>query len=331
MSMSDHEQQPEALEAQPAAQEAASAPESQEPSKPLTPEEWMAANARQNYFRRPGRRVEIRLAVENLKQAEAFYKQLGFAKCDTDVYTDGQIVIHLTDEDDLPIPRLDYYSAWAEFLAVRGIIPPRSMAFATFVDPSGLPIRVSTARLGMPMPKQLHARTPNPRLGTFGQLMIPCQDYEASVAFWRSFTFHLVHTSTDPYPWGILTDKLILIGLHQNSELTEPRLTYYAPDMEAKIQKLQQDGIQVTPVPPLEDGRIRNGMIVAPGGYKILLLEGEIDIKGWVEEADRLLQEVIERENASRPANSDAQDEGEASDSDASESDAGESNASEND
>ncbi len=47
-----------------------------------------------------------------------------------------------------------------------------------------------------------------------------------------------------PYPYAILSDGLMLIGLHQTKNFTYPAVTYFGLNTEKRIQQLKVQGLQ---------------------------------------------------------------------------------------
>jgi len=47
----------------------------------------------------------------------------------------------------------------------------------------------------------------------------------------------------DPYPYAILTDGLMIIGLHQTKNFTYPAITYFGLNVEKRVQQLKNQGL----------------------------------------------------------------------------------------
>ena len=47
-----------------------------------------------------------------------------------------------------------------------------------------------------------------------------------------------------PYPYAILSDGLMLIGLHQTNEFNYPVVTYFGINTEKRVQELEAKGVQ---------------------------------------------------------------------------------------
>ena len=72
--------------------------------------------------------------------------------------------------------------------------------------------------------------------------------------------------SGDPYPWGILSDEMIVLGLHQTDEFKGPCITYFEPDMGKRIEALKGKGLEID----------ENGILVGPAGETLFLFTGEL-------------------------------------------------------
>jgi hypothetical protein len=46
-----------------------------------------------------------------------------------------------------------------------------------------------------------------------------------------------------PYPWAIVTDGLMLIGLHQTKDFNYPAITYFGLNTEKRVQLLKSQGL----------------------------------------------------------------------------------------
>ena len=48
----------------------------------------------------------------------------------------------------------------------------------------------------------------------------------------------------EPYPYAILSDGLILIGLHQTKNFNYPAVTYFGLNTDKRVQQLKSQGLQ---------------------------------------------------------------------------------------
>jgi hypothetical protein len=165
-------------------------------------------------------------------------------------------------------------------LAGMGLAFTHHDGAVSFTGAGGLHVRVSVAASSAPMPAgDVLNRKPISRLGKFGELALNIDDdFEAAAAFWEKLGFQRLHSSTDPQPWGIFTDGMMVLGLHVYGEEKQetPTLTYFSGDMPTRIQKFMADGLAVQALFPLPDGTIEHGVMHSPDGQPIFVFTGEI-------------------------------------------------------
>lgn len=214
-----------------------------------------------------GSYVEVRISVDDIPAALAALEGLGMKKVGDTVVTDGGLNIGLQTEP-LSGAALVYYGAdKAETLNA-----PNNVQIIRKAEPAPAP-----------MPEgDIMSRQPVSRLGKFGEYAIPTEDFETSAKFWEAHGFNRLHADSNPYPWGIFSDGLAVIGLHQvdpasgQPTFDEPHITYFAGDMAEKIATLKSEGLPVRDVEPFEDGQVVNAVMTGPGGQQIFLFKGEL-------------------------------------------------------
>ncbi len=102
----------------------------------------------------------------------------------------------------------------------------------------------------------------------FGEYALPVTDLENSIAYWNKLGFVSVSRFTSPYAWAILSDGLGVVGLHQTRHFNAPSITYFAADMNDKIEKLKHEGLENF----VEQGPA-NVVVTSPEGQKINLFK----------------------------------------------------------
>ena len=243
--------------------------------------------------------VQIALGVPDVSASQAFYQRLGFqvlGEGDTPwpwaQLTDGQNLV-LLNQDGKRYSGLLYISSDAPALITQlegqgiPLVAKQEGAGqlrqAIFTDPDGLPVGLlHQATSDAPRPDG----QPISKLGKFGELSHRVQDFEASRQFWSSLGFKTLHASDQPYPWGILSDGLVVLGLHQrtpeaeaageNFEFTGPTLTYFDGAMKDHIAALKAEGFTFSQEIPDPDGTVGNAILSTPEGGRIFLFAGEI-------------------------------------------------------
>jgi predicted lactoylglutathione lyase len=120
-------------------------------------------------------------------------------------------------------------------------------------------------------------REPSSRTGTFGEFSIPVKDLSQTIKFWQKLGFeHNDCVYSEPYPWAIMVDGIMVLGFHQTEEMTEPAITYFAPDSAERIASLKKEGMEFLTEMKNPEGLITNGILRAPDGQLIYLFEGDL-------------------------------------------------------
>ena len=146
---------------------------------------------------------------------------------------------------------------------------------AIFGDSNGLMVALINHEASeMPHPTSF----PQCHCGKFGELAVAVTNFEETAVFWQQFGFEPTHTSNEPYPWGIFNDGLMVLGFHQTTEFsdTSPALTYFAPDMPERIERLRKAGVSFASEMPDEAGVVRNATLKGLAGEGIFMFEGEV-------------------------------------------------------
>lgn len=144
---------------------------------------------------------------------------------------------------------------------------------ATFYSPNRVSvtlIEADPARLPQ-MPDSFSFRG-----GAFGEYSVPVADLVAAIAFWQELGFETLHEALTPYPWAILGDGLMTLGLHETDQFEQQAVTYFAPDMAQRIAALKQDGFAFTEETADEGGSLQNAVLEAPDGQKFFFFQGQI-------------------------------------------------------
>ena len=85
---------------------------------------------------------------------------------------------------------------------------------------------------------------PNQQCGAFGEFAHPVTDINISLAFWKKLGFKTNAVMKAPYPHAILSDGLMIIGLHQTKHFDYPVITYFGINTAKRIQELKDKGLQ---------------------------------------------------------------------------------------
>jgi hypothetical protein len=113
-------------------------------------------------------------------------------------------------------------------------------------------------------------------LGKFGELSIPTKELKSSVEFWQGLGFKTLHSAEAPYPFAILTDGQIKIGLHETNLFNEKALTYYSTNAVERVQQLKSEGYHFEEEWKYPDGTFMGASLRSPEGQLILIMAGDI-------------------------------------------------------
>ncbi len=232
-----------------------------------------------------GEAVQISISVKNLKESLPFYRKLGFqwvsgrqeGEHPWVLLSDGTVHIVLS-QNPFPSPALTYFAADMEervrFLQQAGIpfndLTRREgkLVHAVLQDPNQVGITlIPFDTRDIPRPKGASLS----RCGNFGELSIPTGDLASTLAFWKKLGFRVTFRSDDPYPWAILSDSLMVLGIHQTTRFNRPALTYFSTDVAERITRLKAEGIPFESVSTDRDGRVFNAIARAPDGQLFFL------------------------------------------------------------
>ena len=91
---------------------------------------------------------------------------------------------------------------------------------AIFSGPGGLAVGlINHDPTGMPKP----TGEPLSKCGKFGEFSINVDNFQEAADFWSQLGFDSTYQSKEPYPWGIFTDGMIILGIHQTPDEDEFR------------------------------------------------------------------------------------------------------------
>jgi catechol 2,3-dioxygenase-like lactoylglutathione lyase family enzyme len=132
-------------------------------------------------------------------------------------------------------------------------------------------------------------------IGRFLELSVHAPDVLASLEFYERLGF--VQASTGeawPYPYAVVTDGRIGIGLHQRELPASPLLAFVLPDLLRELVALEDAGFEILER-TLGADVFNQASLEAPGGHQLRLLEartfspvhrppGVTSKLGWFEE-----------------------------------------------
>lgn len=227
-----------------------------------------------------GKYVEIKLKSKNIDQSMSFYEYLGFRKIGDDVMTDGSINIRLSDEN-FTSPTLSYMGTGSD--AIRTIFKNQKQSAnkvqnAEFKSLNGLTVSINRDKSKVKMPEGTPVtRTPISRLGKFGEFSIPVKDVAKSIIFWARLGFEPLHIGKIPYPYSIMSDGFIVIGLHQSGDFNDFTITYFAEDMGKRVAAFNDEGLELHPMKSEVNTEVyENAWFLSPDKQQFFLFKGEV-------------------------------------------------------
>lgn len=214
----------------------------------------------------------VYITSPDLDSSMAVYEKPGFQKIASNTFpvpwpqvSDGSLLIMIR-KDATPYMGLTYYAADVEKRVAQ--LEKDSIVFAQkpkegdpikryyIKSPDGFNIVLSNNLGGFQQPqgKTLMSmkpedyasadKYPNKQCGAFGEFCHPVADLNKSIAFWKKLGFKASAEMKEPYPHAILSDGLMIIGLHQTKHFNYPAITYFGPGTEKRIEQLKEQGLK---------------------------------------------------------------------------------------
>lgn len=233
-----------------------------------------------------GSYCHVSIGTKRMEENINFYKALGFKMISMDnapwpwiLMSDGAVNIQL-NEDGFEYFGLSYFdknmAANIAGLAEKGVVffmeSGEPVPMKVMQDPDSI-MGIALIQMDMGMPAlPLMGKG---KLGKLGEIAVPVKDYEAASAWYQQVGFKSTGKQNSPYPWGIYTDGLSSIGLHQSNHFKKPTLTYFSLDAKAHIARLQEAGITVKNAMP-DSKEFLFGVVESPDGWPINIFYGEL-------------------------------------------------------
>jgi hypothetical protein len=214
----------------------------------------------------------VYVTTPDLDSSVAMYGKLGFPSTAANTFpvpwaqvSDGSLLIMMR-KDPVPYIGLTYYAADIDNVAARlekeGIEfvqkpkegDPIKRYYIKTLDGFNIVLAGNLGGFSQPTgltmltmkPEDFKApdKYPNKQCGAFGEFCHPVTDLNKSIEYWKKLGFTVKTQMSSPYPWAILTDGLMLIGLHQTKNFNYPAVTYFGINTEKRIQQLKDAGVK---------------------------------------------------------------------------------------
>ncbi len=229
---------------------------------------------------------EASIAVPDVRESVEFYERLGFVHATTNdtlahpygVLTDGRLFVGLHQRAGaspvLTFVRPGIAEALPAFAAAGLSLSLCRTGEDVFneiglLDPFGHALAVLEARTYSPVPR---ARAQVSLCGDFSEVSLPVEDFAAAQGFWESLGFVAAAEAQEPYPHLALTSDYLDVSFHPPRVCGRPMLVFRDPDMRARIARLRELGVPVSPLAPpgAAHGIAR---LESPDGTPLMLLE----------------------------------------------------------
>ena len=110
-------------------------------------------------------------------------------------------------------------------------------------------------------------------LGRFLEVSVACADVATSLVFYESLGFVQADVGeTWPYPYAVVTDGRLYLGLHQREEPAGLTLTWVLPGLAQHLDELESLGI-VLEFARIDEGSLHTAGFLDPSGQIVTLLE----------------------------------------------------------
>lgn len=214
----------------------------------------------------------VYVTTPDLDSSVAFYEKLGFLKIASNTFpvpwaqvSDGSLLITMR-KDNEPYMGLTYYVNDLEKTVAQlekenikfDRIPMESDPVKRYYikSPDGFHVMLVSNLGGFKIPDgmtmlnmkpgdfSLPDKYPNKQCGVFGEFCHTVTDINSSVEFWKKLGFTVKNLEKTPYPYAILSDGLMIIGLHQTDHFNYPAVTYFGLNTSKRIQQLKEKGLQ---------------------------------------------------------------------------------------
>jgi len=228
----------------------------------------------------------IQLTVKDLISSLAWYAKLGFNpvkgpinKPDSIVYlSDGQVVLALvTGNAPSPIlvmraPNLRALRDSLDQLEIPSGFKLRGPTYSELqvASPSGLLLSI---RLATDEDSIVYQRGINPTCGPFGEISITTSSLPGERTFWEQLGWEQIDGNETPYPFAVMSDGRMKIGIHQGLDLPGVVITYFSHDAADRVARLKSMGFNVEPDIVAEAQANENAALKSPDGQLLLVFK----------------------------------------------------------
>lgn len=234
-----------------------------------------------------GTPTRLVMSCKDVITSLTWWSRLGFlpvegkeGKLDSAVtLTDGQLNITLTSQS-LPSPiimfRTENIKALKDTLDVLEIETTNDVDGPSFgelrlLSPNGIHIAVRATGRESLLPVSGDS---NRLCGKNTELSIGTGFLKRETTYWETLGFAFKRQSREPYPFALMTDTEVTIGMHENRDITVLTLTYFAENMSERIKNIKAAGIQLDDQALKEEAKVNSAMLTSPDGQRVFLFTG---------------------------------------------------------
>jgi hypothetical protein len=233
-----------------------------------------------------GRFLEISLHTPAIQESLEFYERLGFVQAPVGetwphpyaVVTDGRLFLGLhgsvvrSPALTFVLPELAH---GVEQLRELGVSFDQERLGSDvfnqvgFRDPAGVSVNLLEARTFSP--PQLDAVVTT--CGYFSEFGVPVKDTETARSFWEPLGFVAMEEELKPLARTTLTSDRLNLAFYRTRVFRQPLLTFEDPNMRERLARLRERGFALSDEMPDSLDDSTNGVLIAPEGTRLLLLE----------------------------------------------------------
>lgn len=234
-----------------------------------------------------GRFLENSLHTPEIQESLQFYERLGFVQAQVGetwpypyaVVTDGRLFLglhgHPIRSPALTFVHPNVRQALADFeqlglQADAEFFGDDVFNRASFSDPLGTCINVLEARTFSPPLIEAPIAT---LCGYFSEFGLPVRDPQSAREFWERMGFIAMDEETIDFPRATITSDYLNLGLYRSRALRQPVLTFEEEDMAQHLAMLQERDFKLSDEMPDALDERENGILIAPEGTRLLLLQ----------------------------------------------------------
>jgi len=233
-----------------------------------------------------GAPTRLVLSSKDVLSSLTWWSRLGFlptgapGRIDSAItLTDGQVMITLTKES-LPSPIVMFSSPnikqVKDTLDALGVSTTHDVKGPTYsevrlVSPNGVHLAV---RQRSDEPLMPVSGDSNRLCGKLTEFSIGTGFLKRERTFWEMMEFTVKREGREPYPFALVTEGIITIGLHENRDIPTLSLTYFAENMAQRLENIRAAGIELSSEELTPEGSAGSAVLTSPEGQRVMLFNG---------------------------------------------------------